>query len=608
MQMNWKSRQYAGSLRLDDKNKATQLYGWVDTVRDHGQLLFVHLRDVSGHVQIVFDPEKNKVAYDTAKQLRSEFVVAIEGTVLERDAEAKNPNMATGDIEVEATTISILTTAKTPPFVLSEKEQAESEDSSINVDEDLRLKYRYLDIRRPKMAQNLIRRHKIVQTLRQHFNDHNFIEVETPILTKSTPEGARDYLVPSRLHDQKFYALPQSPQLFKQLLMMGGLDRYIQITKCFRDEDLRPNRQPEFTQVDFEASFIDEAFIYELVNPLIETLFSDANKALTEPIRSMTYKHAIETYGSDKPDLRYGLEFVDVSYIFTNTSYKIFNMILSEGGIINGFNLKGQSNNLSKNMLQNDLAKKVIPKLGGKGMSWMRVEDSKLQSNIIQFFSEDEQRKVIEAMAAEDGDVLVFIADTSAKAVYEVLGRFRTYIADRLELVDTNKNIATWVTDFPLFERTKDGQITSLHHPFTNPKQDITKMTDEDEILAVTADAYDLAINGEEIGGGSIRIHDPAVQHKIFEILGMDNDEIEAKFGFFVQALAYGTPPHGGMAIGLDRLSAMLCGTDSIREVIAFPKNRVAHCPLTQAPSLVDAQQLEELGVAVIEPVAQEIA
>lgn len=597
--MNWKNRKKVNELSIANNGDTVTLNGWVDTVRDHGQLLFTHLRDVSGNIQLVFDPERDLSSHELAKQLRSEFVVSITGTLQERDNEAKNPNMASGEIEIYVTNLTILTKAKTPPFMISEKESQDSAESH-HVDEDLRLKYRFLDIRRPSIQKNLIKRHHIMKTIRDHFHNHEFYEIETPILTKSTPEGARDYLVPSRPHAEKFYALPQSPQLFKQLLMMGGMDRYVQITKCFRDEDLRPNRQPEFTQVDFEASFIDETFIYELINPLIETLFKTYNSPLSEPIRSMTYKEAIETYGSDKPDLRYDLRFVDVTHVFKNTNYKIFNSIIASGGIIKGFNLKGQSPHLSKNVLQNELAKSVIQKLGGKGLSWMRVENDELTSNIIQFFSDDEKKEIKKLLNGTNDDVLVFVADTNPSVVHDVLGRFRVYIADRLNLVDTSKNIGTWITDFPLFEQTKDGQITSLHHPFTNPKQDITQLETIDDILSVTADAYDLAINGEEIGGGSIRIHDPIIQHKIFELLGMSDDEIKLKFGFFVNALNYGTPPHGGMAIGLDRLVAMLCNTDSIREVIAFPKNRMAICPMTDAPSIVDSSQLDELHLKTI--------
>ena len=446
------------------------------------------------------------------------------------------------------------------------------------------------------MQQHLFKRYRILKVIRDYLDKEGFIEVETPVLTKSTPEGARDYLVPSRTHEGHFYALPQSPQLFKQLLMVGGFERYFQVVKCFRDEDLRPNRQPEFTQLDMEASFIDETFIYNLIEPLITKAFEIGDIKLEGPFPHITYQESMDKYGCDRPDLRFGLEMINVTEIFKNTSYKIFQSISQSNGLIKGINIKGMADQMSKSMLQEDLAKKVIPSLGAKGMTWMKVLDGKLESNIVQFLSEDEQKNIIQQLDGQNGDVLIFIADTDHALVNDVLGRFRLYIANRLNIIPKNVYKACWVVDFPLYER-KDGRLHSVHHPFTTPKVDITKITDQDELLKVTAIAYDIVVNGEELGGGSIRIHDPNIQSKIFKDLGLTPEQIEQKFGFFINAFKYGTPPHGGLAIGVDRLTSMVLGLENIREVIAFPKNRVAYCPMTQAPSPVTDDQLSDLHI-----------
>jgi aspartyl-tRNA synthetase len=585
--MTNEQRRLAGHLSSQTIGETVTLNGWVDVVRDHGQLLFIHLRDHTGIVQVVVDQDNPH--YAQSKQLRSEYVIGVTGPVVEREASAKNPDMPTGEIEVHITSLIVFNTAETPPFVVSEKD-------THSVDEDIRLQHRYLDLRRPTMQQRLIQRHRIVKTIRDYFDQHDFIEVETPMLTRSTPEGARDYLVPSRVHDGSFYALPQSPQLFKQLLMMSGLGRYMQIARCFRDEDLRPNRQPEFTQLDFEASFIDEHFIMDLINPLMQTLFAEANLPFTQPIRTLTYADAIARYGSDKPDLRFGLEFVDLSSVFGETAYKIFRSILDNGGCIKGIRLPKQSPNLSKSRLQDHYAKTVVPQLGGKGMTWLRVVNNQLESSVLQFFSDTEQANLKTAMAAESDDVIMIIADTDPQVVHDVLGGLRLHVARDLDLIDTQKVIGCWITEFPLFEK-RNGQLNLLHHPFTQPTTDITQLTTEAEYLSITARAYDLVINGEEIGGGSIRIHDATIQNKVFDIAGLSDADIHEKFGFFIQALQYGTPPHGGMAVGLDRLVAMLCQTESIRDVIAFPKNRMAVCPLTKAPASVHADQLNELNI-----------
>jgi len=595
--MNWKSRRFAGTVTLADKGTEVTLYGWVDTIRDHGQLLFTHIRDRSGVLQLVFDPEFNKPAYEVAQTLRSEDVIEAVGTVIERADEAKNPHLPTGSIEIHIKTIKRLTKAQTPPFMITEKELKDGETRpEFNVDEDIRMQYRYLDLRRPSMQQNLFKRYRILKVIRDYLDKEGFIEVETPVLTKSTPEGARDYLVPSRTHEGQFYALPQSPQLFKQLLMVGGFERYFQVTKCFRDEDLRPNRQPEFTQLDMEASFIDETFIYSLIEPLVIKAFEVGGITLQAPFPHITYQESMDKYGCDRPDLRFGLEMTNVTDIFKHTSYKIFQSISQSGGLIKGINISGMADHMSKSMLQEDLAKKVIPSMGAKGMTWMKVIDGKLESNIVQFLSDTEQSAIIDKLQGKNGDVLIFIADIDHALVNDVLGRFRLYIANRLNLIPKDIYKPCWVVDFPLYER-KDGRLHSVHHPFTSPKVDITQIENQDDLLKVTAIAYDVVVNGEELGGGSIRIHDPNIQAKIFKDLGLTPEQIEQKFGFFINAFKYGTPPHGGLAIGVDRLTSMVLGLENIREVIAFPKNRVAYCPLTQAPSPVTTDQLTELHI-----------
>ncbi|MFC1617244.1 aspartate--tRNA ligase [Candidatus Margulisiibacteriota bacterium] len=596
--MNWKNRVFCNHLSLKDKGRKVTLFGWVDTVRDHGGLLFIHLRDISGIIQIVFDPEFDKKTYTLAHSLRSEFVIEIEGTIIERIDENKNKKIDTGEIEVQAASLIILNKAKTPPFLICDRDLVDLDTGKpcSVVDEDIRLKYRYLDLRRSEMKNNIIKRHNIVKTMRNFLDEKDFIEIETPFLSKSTPEGARDYLVPSRVHENLFYALPQSPQLFKQLLMVSGFDRYYQVVKCFRDEDLRPNRQPEFTQLDLEASFIDEKFIYELLENLMVRLFKLEGIELQMPFPQIDYETAMNKYGSDKPDLRFGLELTEVTAVFQATNYKIFRMIIDQGGVIKGINLKGQAEALTKNLLQNEFALKIIPQFGGKGMSWMKVIDGKLESNIVQFFSEEEQKNLMQKMKAEDGDVLIFIADRKLQKVNEILGRFRLFIAERQNMIDKGKYVCCWVNDFPLFEK-KQGRLTSVHHPFTQPKEDILKITDEEKLLKIKAVSYDLVINGEEIGGGSIRNHSIEVQEKVFELLGIAKEEIENKFGFFIHALKYGTPPHGGLALGVDRLVSIILQTDSIRDVIAFPKNRMAVCPMSKAPSAVEQKQLDELNL-----------
>lgn len=596
--MNWQERRYCGSITLSDVGNTIQLSGWIDTIRDHGKVLFMHIRDTTGFVQIVIDPSSQGTSQ--AESLRSEYCVTVKGCVAERSDDTKNPHITSGNLEIHVETIEIHSTSKTPPFMVTEKTHSEDDtEASISVDEDLRLAYRFLDIRRPSMQHRLKMRYKILKTIRDYLDSHQFCEVETPILTKSTPEGARDYLVPSRIHHGNFYALPQSPQLFKQLLMVGGMDRYFQIVKCFRDEDLRPNRQPEFTQLDLEASFIDETFIFSLMEGLMTELFSLAGKRISTPFPHITYKEAMETYGSDKPDLRFDMPMVEVTDILKETGFKVFQSIATSGGCIKAINVKKMSSEMSKNMLQEEMAKKVVPSLGGKGMAWMRVENGALNSNIVQFFSEKELDEIASRFACEDGDVLLFIADKHRAIVNDILGRLRLYVASRFGFIDPKVVAPCWVTNFPLFE-CKENQLTSIHHPFTAPSDDFLSATTQEDLLKVSSRGYDMVINGEEIGGGSIRIHDSSVQQKVFETLGLSSDDIKEKFGWFVDALTYGTPPHGGIALGIDRLVGMLLDTENIREVIAFPKNRVAYCPLTHAPSPVSDEQLDDVSLSII--------
>ena len=597
--MKWRDRVYCGSLRASDMGKDVLLMGWVDAIRDHGNLLFIHLRDIRGIVQVVFDPNVNKESYEKSTALKEEYVVEVRGKVGRRQKGTENPNLETGDVEVFATALEILSKAKILPFLISEKAMVfgeEIQSSPENVDEELRLQYRYLDLRRPSVQGLFIKRHEIMKCIRDYFHELGFTEIETPFLTKSTPEGARDYLVPSRVHQGKFYALPQSPQLFKQILMMSGMDRYFQIARCFRDEDLRPNRQPEFTQLDMEAAFIDEEFIYDVIEALTVRMFALGGIRLPSPFPRMTYREAMGRYGTDCPDTRFDMSFEEVTGIFQDTGYTIFRQVIGQGGQIKGFCVKGMATRLSKNVLQNEYALKIVPSFGAKGMTWMKVSGGNLESNIVQFFSSAEQEAIRERFNAEDGDVIMMIADTSAELVDKALCSLRLHVAERLGLIPEDRYCPLWVTDFPLFEL-KDEKLSAQHHPFTMPDRTDFDPRNEEQLLGLNSRAYDLVINGEELGGGSIRIHEMEVQDKIFKALGLSSREVETKFGFFLRALEYGAPPHGGLALGLDRVIAMILKTASIRDVIAFPKNRSALCPLTLAPSPVDRSQLRELGL-----------
>ncbi|MDZ4163619.1 MAG: aspartate--tRNA ligase [Smithellaceae bacterium] len=597
--MNQIDRSPCGGLGVSEVGREVLLSGWVDALRDHGEVLFIHLRDRSGIVQVVFRPDvADADVCRQAASLRSEYCVSISGSVRMRAPGTENPLLETGRIEVIATALTILSRADILPFPVSEKAMAAgAAPGSEAVTEELRLQYRYLDLRRPTMLDHLVKRHRIVKAVRDFLDERGFIEVETPMLTKSTPEGARDYLVPSRVHPGCFYALPQSPQLFKQLLMVGGCERYFQVVRCFRDEDLRPNRQPEFTQLDLEASFIDEEFIYEVIEELLVRIFALGGITLRRPFSRMRYDEAIDQMGSDRPDTRFGLRFVEATDLFRGTSYGIFKQILQRGGAIKGITVPGQSERLSKNVLQNEYAKEIVPGFGAKGMTWMRVTRDGLDSNIVQFFSRAEQQAIIARFGAAPGDVILMIADPSREVVTSALGQLRLHLAGRLGLIPENSFSPLWVTDFPLFTATDEG-IASSHHPFTAPDRTDFDPVNREELLGLRSRAYDVVVNGEELGGGSIRIHDRQVQGKIFAALGLSADQVEEKFGFFLRALDFGAPPHGGLALGMDRVVSMILGTASIREVIAFPKNRSAYCPLTDAPSAVAGDQLAELGLA----------
>lgn len=560
------------------------LMGWVLRRRDHGGVIFIDLRDKHGITQIVFNPEINSEVHAKAHQLRSEWVLAIKGVVDARPDDMSNAKLATGEIEVRVDDLRILNTSETPPFPL---------DEDVEISDNLRLQYRYLDLRRPEMAANLIMRHKAVQTVRNYLNDNAFLDIETPMLTRSTPEGARDYLVPSRVNAGRFYALPQSPQLFKQLLMIAGMDRYYQIVKCFRDEDLRADRQPEFTQIDMEMSFVDEEQIIKLVEGMIGKLFSETISVDVEPpFKRITFDEAMNRFGTDRPDMRFGFEITDLTAIAANCSFKVFRSMADTGGTVRAINAKGCATFSRKDL--DDLTDFAL-QFGAKGLAWVKMKaDGEWQSPIGKFFTDEERAEITKALNAVEGDLLFFGADKPS-IVFQVLGELRVELAKRLDLLDKNEFNFVWVTDFPLVEYDeKEKRFQALHHPFTSPKEEDIDKLDTDP-AAVYSRAYDLVLNGTEIGGGSIRIHRQDVQAKVLKTLGIGQEEAENKFGFLLKALELGAPPHGGIAFGLDRLLMILTGSDSIRNVIAFPKTQKATCPLTDAPSTVARKQLTEL-------------
>ncbi|MDH5299193.1 MAG: aspartate--tRNA ligase [Desulfobulbaceae bacterium] len=562
------------------------LMGWVLRRRDHGGVIFIDLRDRWGITQVVFNPEHNAEVHEKARALRSEWVLAVRGKVSARPEGMANPNLATGAIEVMVDELRILNTSQTPPFPL---------DEAVEVSETLRLKYRYLDLRRPGMADNLVLRHKATQAIRSYLNDHGFLDIETPVLTRSTPEGARDYLVPSRVNPGKFYALPQSPQLFKQLLMVAGMDRYYQIVRCFRDEDLRADRQPEFTQVDMELSFVEEEDIFTIMEGMVTNLFQQTiDVALTTPFPRMTYAEAMSRYGSDKPDTRFGLELIDLFEEVRNCGFKVFRDVVEKGGMVKAINAKGCATFSRKDL--DDLTA-YVGQFGAKGLAWVKVkEDGEWQSPIAKFFTAEERAAMDRTLGAQPGDLLFFGADSPA-IVYASLGELRLELGRRLGFIDKKSFSFVWVTEFPLLEWDHEQRRhMAVHHPFTAPmEEDMALLTTDPG--KVRSRAYDLALNGTEIGGGSIRIHQPQVQQTVFRTLGISDEEAQDKFDFLLKALDLGAPPHGGIAFGLDRLMMIIAGRDSIRDVIAFPKTQKATCPLTEAPSTVARKQLTELSL-----------
>ncbi|ALS23189.1 MULTISPECIES: aspartate--tRNA ligase [Paenibacillus] len=576
---------HCGTLSKANVGETVILNGWVQRRRDLGGVLFIDLRDRSGIVQIVFNPAFSGDALAVADRVRNEYVLAVRGKVVERDAETVNPNIPTGEIEVQITEIEIMNAAKNPPFFI---------EDGIEIDESLRLKYRYLDLRRPEMQRTLMLRSKAAKVFRDFLDENGFIDVETPILTKSTPEGARDYLVPSRVHPGEFFALPQSPQIFKQLLMVGGLERYYQIARCFRDEDLRADRQPEFTQVDIETSFLSQDQLLELMEQLIVRLFREtAGVEIPAPFQRISYADAIGKYGSDKPDLRFGLELKDVSDIVADSGVQVFASVIKKGGQVKALNAKGCATWSRKEI--DDLGV-FAARYGAKGLAWMTYKEGELKGPIVKFFSEQELEALKERLEAEEGDLLLFSADTK-KVVADVLGNLRLKIGRQLGLIDDSQFKFAWVVDFPLLSYDEEEKrYVAEHHPFTRPKEEDLHYFDTDP-GQIRAQAYDLVLNGYEVGGGSMRIYQREVQEKMFAALGFSKEDAQEKFGFLLEAFEYGTPPHGGIAFGFDRLVMLIAGRSNLRETIAFPKTASATDLLTDAPGAVDDKQLEQLSI-----------
>lgn len=580
---------YCGLVTEDLLGQRVTLKGWVHNRRDLGGLIFVDLRDREGYVQIVFNPDFSKEALEIAESIRSEYVIEVEGTVTKRDPETVNPKIKTGNVEVQVDHINIINKAQTPPFSINDENQ--------QVDENIRLKYRYLDLRRQELAQTIKMRHQITRSVREFLDGDGFFDIETPVLTKSTPEGARDYLVPSRVHEGQFYALPQSPQLFKQLLMISGFDKYYQIVKCFRDEDLRADRQPEFTQVDVEMSFVDQEDVMEMGEALLKKVVKDVKGIdLTEQFPRMTYAEAMSRYGSDKPDTRFEMELKDVSELGRTMDFKVFKDTVEKGGEVKALAAKGAADKYTRKDM--DALTEFVNIYGAKGLAWVKVVEDGFSGPIARFFEDKDVEKVKELTGAETGDLVMFVADKPS-VVAQSLGALRVKLAHELGLIDNNKLNFLWVTDWPLLEYDEDEtRYVAAHHPFTSPKdEDLDKLDSAPE--KAQAKAYDIVLNGYELGGGSIRIHNADIQSKMFEVLGFTKEQAQEQFGFLLDAFKYGAPPHGGIALGLDRFVMLLAGRNNLRDTIAFPKTASAVSLMTQAPSEVSDKQLEELSLRI---------
>lgn len=578
-----------GVLTRENLGQEITLMGWVQTRRDHGGLIFVDLRDRSGIVQVVFNPEYNREAFEAAKEIKNEYVIAVKGKVNERPKENVNPKIKTGEIEVYADRLEILNPSKTPPFPI---------EDDIRVDESLRLKYRYLDLRRPTMLRNIAFRHEVKKAIREFLDNNGFLEVETPMLTRSTPEGARDFLVPSRLNPGTFYALPQSPQLFKQILMVAGIEKYYQICRCFRDEDLRADRQPEFTQLDIEMSFVDVDDVIALNEKLVKHVVEKTLGISVEiPFKRMAYKDAMELYGTDKPDTRFGLEMVEVTDIALKSEFKVFSEAAKAGGKVKGINVKKAADLFSRRQID-ELVEKA-KEFGAKGLAWIVYSSEGIKSPIAKFFSEELLNELLKRMNAEPGDLLLFVADADPKLALTSLGQLRLHLGKQLNLIDEGALNFLWVVEFPLLEwDEEENRYVAMHHPFTSPMDEDLDFLETDP-SRVRAKAYDLILNGTEVGGGSIRIHRTDVQERMFKVLGFTKERAWENFGFLLKAFEYGTPPHGGIAYGLDRLVMLLLGLNSIRDCIAFPKTQNAACLMTEAPAPVEPKQLKELYIQI---------
>ncbi|WP_080952221.1 aspartate--tRNA ligase [Heyndrickxia coagulans] len=575
---------YCGDVTEQQIGEKVVLKGWVQRRRDLGGLIFIDLRDRAGIVQIVFNTAVSEEAFKLAEKVRNEYVLEVEGKVVARSENTVNPNLKTGKIEIQADRLAIINNAKTPPFMI---------ENETDVAEDVRLKYRYLDLRRPVMFETMKMRHAITKSIRGFLDEEGFIDVETPVLTKSTPEGARDYLVPSRVHPGEFYALPQSPQLFKQLLMISGFDRYYQIARCFRDEDLRADRQPEFTQIDIETSFMSQEDILAMTERMIKRLMKEVkNVDIETPLPRLTYEEAMNRYGSDKPDTRFGMELVDVSEIVKNAGFKVFASAVTSGGQVKAINAKGAASKYSRKDI--DALGEFAARYGAKGLAWLKAENEGLKGPVAKFFTEAEQSQIAAATNAETGDLLLFVADKKS-VVADALGALRNKLGKELGLIDESKFNFLWVTDWPLLEYDEEaGRYTAAHHPFTMPfEEDIEKL--ETDPASVKAQAYDIVLNGYELGGGSLRIYKRDIQEKMFKALGFSKEQAQSQFGFLLDAFDYGTPPHGGIALGLDRIVMLLAGRSNLRDTIAFPKTASASCLLTNAPGAVSEAQLDEL-------------